>query len=324
MWRHKVATLMIGMVIWWLWPDSDRAHSSPPAQAAVMFGGFVAIDGNRVVELEHDGEVRDDLKLASVPSGARVMGASDRALLGWRDGKQMAFAFIQNDGALGKPAKFGKRVRRVCEGLATNDHQFGLAWTESDGRVWFVHGPTYAPLALDHDLEAAIAADDGPCWIASAGESLALMWREKRRTMLAVCGKKCELAQRAALPADATPVGVGCANNHCVVASRSSAGGLQATWIDTSRRTHAARWTKPLPSGTRDGRIAITGTGSQVAIAYPTGGAPVVVIANAAGTISAIWQHAADDVPSIVWSLGRLLVAHHVGGVLRTDSIAVP
>ncbi|MGE0548250.1 MAG: hypothetical protein AB7R00_14390 [Kofleriaceae bacterium] len=314
-------------MIWWMLPDRDAGHTArSQVQAAVMFGGFVALDGNRVVELDHHGDVRDEVKLASMPAAPRVVGASDRVGLVWRDGHKIAVAGIDHEGSLGKPQRFGKRVQRVCDGLATNDHQFAAGWTESDGVIWFVHGPTMASLAaLDGGETVPVAvANNEPCWIASAGESIALMWREKRRTLLALCGKKCELGQRVMLPADATPLGVGCARIGCAVVSRSETGALQATWVDTSKRPHRERWTKPLPSAAREGRVEIVGTGSQVAIAYSTGGEPLVVVANAAGTIAPSWQHAADEIPSIAWSLGRVLVTHHVGGELRSNSIAVP
>lgn len=327
--RHPLLSLGVVAGLWWLWPASSSAPR-PHAQAAVLENGFAAIDGaNRIVELDEAAHRRRELAVTGAPAGGRVVGAGGHIALVWRDGKQMAVALVDHDGELGRPQRFGKRVSAVCDGVATNEHRFGVAWLEADGSVWFVHGPTSARQgAGDADSGAALEAmqlaeplKSDSCAIASAGEKIALLITEGKRTTLALCGRQCSGARRIELPAKSTVLGFGCTAGACVVATRGEAG-LQATWV--SAPAGRAQWTKPLPHASPDSQVALAGTETQVAIAYATSNEPVVVIASKAGAIQTIWQGAADAVPSIVHSRGRLLVARSAGGELAGSIVRAP
>lgn len=336
--RHPLATLSAAAVLWWLWPSSSSSSSPPPhAQAAVLSDGFAAIDGaNQIVELDDAARRVREITLADAPEGGRVVGAADRIALVWRAGKQMAVALVRPDGGLGPPQKFGKRVAAVCDGVASNEHRFGVAWLEADGSVWFVHGPTaeqggpaadalpelLAEQGADPADPDATPAKSGSCAIASADDKLALLVSEGKRTTLTLCGRSCSGTRRIDLPEKSTVLGFGCTRGACVVATRGAGGVAQATWISTPQgRT---QWTKPLPHAAPSTRVALAGTASQVAIAYATANEPVVVTASKAGALATVWQGEADEVPSIVHARGGLLVARTAGGELAGSIVRAP
>jgi hypothetical protein len=105
-----------------------------------------------------------------------------------------------------------------------------------------------------------------------------------------------------------------------VIAARHG-GTIEATWVNSKGK---AQWTKPLRDADPDAGISFTGTGTQVAIAYATGGEPVVVAASRSGGLAPVWQGKGDDVPSIQWADGRLVIARHVDGELVATIARVP
>jgi hypothetical protein len=332
--RRPLVTLGAAAALWWLWPGGASSPPSVPpsvppsharAQAAVLADGFAALDGRgRIIELDEDAERRRQIAVKGPPAGARVVGAAGHVGLVWRDGKRVAVAIVDDDGNLESTTRFGKRVATMCEGVATNDHKFGVAWFEADGSIWFVHGPTSpqgaAGLAAAQ-LEVQLEPPKGDsCAIASADDKIALLFTEGSRTTLALCGRQCA-ARRVELPKKSAVLGFGCTRGGCVIATRGEGGAAQATWVTPQGK---AQWTKPLPHARPGTEVALAGTGSQVAIAYATANEPVVVTASAGGALSTVWQGASDSLPSIVHSSGKLLVARTIDGEIAGGIVRAP
>jgi hypothetical protein len=327
--RRPLVTLGAAAGLWWLWPGSPSSSGSSgppaPAQAAVLADGFAAIDGDgRITLLDEEARRRRRLVVTGAPAGARVVGVAGQVGLVWRDGKRVAVATVDDDGDLGGTTKFGKRVAAMCEGVATNDHRFGVAWFEADGSVWFVHGPT-SPQGAAGAATAAEApilpAKADFCAIASAHDKIALLFTQGSRTTLALCGRQCA-GRRLELPKKSAVLGFGCTRGGCAIAMRGGAGGgVQVTWVTPQGK---AQWTKPLPHASPDTQVALAGTGAQVAIAYATSNEPVVVTVSASGAIATVWQGASDGLPSIVHSAGKLLVARTAAGEVAGDLVTVP
>jgi len=339
--RHKrlAACALIGL--WWWWPSSPPP---PPAasrpQAAVLADGFAAIDSaNRVVELDADGARRHELTVRGIVN-PRIVGFGSGLGVVWRDGKRMAAADVDPDGNVGEPSRFGKTVQMMCTGTASNAHRFAVGWTELDGAVWIVFGPTSSRGALSGpgerddlgpELEAH-AVSEAPafggelarptfCAVASADQKVALLWNDGNKVSMVLCDKKCSsISTPIGLPKGRELLGVGCLRDACVIATRNG-GATEATWVSMKGKP---QWTKPLRDASPDTRVELVGTGTQIAIAYATAGEPVVVAASRSGELAPIWQGAADGVPSIQWAAGRLVIARHAGGELIGSVVRVP
>src|SRR5262245_18964316 len=227
--RRPLVTLGAAAGLWWLWPASSPSPAPGRAQAAVLSDGFAAIDGRgRIALLDEEAGRRREIAVAGAPAGARVVGLAGDVGLAWRDGKRVAVAVVDDDGRLEGTTRFGKRVASMCEGVASNEHRFGVAWFEADGSIWFVHGPTSPQEVAGEELRPAKADF---CAIASAHDRIGLLWTEGSRTTLALCGRQCTSARRVELPKKDAVLGFGCTRAGCVVATRSPDGDAQATWV---------------------------------------------------------------------------------------------
>ena len=270
-----------------------------------------------------------------LPVDTRVVGLSSGLGVVYRDGKQLVASALSSDGEVVRPSRFGKSVQKLCAQTASNDHRFGVAWTEADGAVWFVHGPTsptgaqQVELPTDASRASGNDGEDGEdgeaaprqpsyCGIASAGEKIALLWRDRERTYLLRCGRKCDgLATRPALDVRRTLLGFGCTRDACVVVTRDPNRLIEASWVKSNGKL---AWTRPLPSASGDTEVSIVGMRDTLAIAYETGAEPIVTEVTQDGTLTPIWQASADPdtVPGVVWSDGTLLVVHQRDGELAT------
>ena len=314
---HKRTLLAIGVVAaWWLWPRGHEAQHVPGPQAAVLSDGFAVLEAGqrRLTELAGDGERRGERSVA-VPHDARVVGLISGPGVVYRDGKQVVAAAIADDGKLVSSQRFGKSVQKMCEQTASNDLRFGVAWTEADGVVWFVHGPTTR--AAEEVSVEAVAKQPSYCGIASAGANIALLWRDGDRSMMTWCGRSCQYAKRIPIDKRRMLLGFGCKNDACLIATRNPDKVTEVSWISGNGKV---AWTKPLPSACSDTEVAIVGTDDAIAVAYSMGPEPIISLARKDGTLAAVWQSAADPntVPSIVWSHGQLLAAYRHEGVLAT------
>ncbi len=342
--RHKLLTLFVVAGLWWHWRSSSPPAPSRP-QAAVLADGFAAIDSaNRVIELDPDGARRSELTIHGV-ANPRLVGFASGLGVVWRDGKRVAAAGVDAGGNPGKPMHFGRNVQMMCKGTASNAHRFAVGWTEPDGAVWIVFGPTSSSSRSSAswlfglggrddfgDGFEAVAADGGQaaggelarptfCAVASADQKVGLLWGEGNKVSMALCDKRCpSLPTTVGLEKGRELLGFGCIRDACVIAARNGHT-LEATWVNLRGKP---QWTKPLRDAVPDSQVELVGTGTQVAIAYATAGEPVVVAASRSGAFAPIWQGAADEVPSIQWSDGRLVIARHVGGELVGSVVPVP
>src|SRR5204863_6528273 len=92
---------------------------------------------------------------------------------------------------------WGRSVRQICDGVASNATRFAVGWLEADDTVWFVHGPLAAAAeGADGPLPEAGPIRVGPltrndwCGVASAEDKIALMWRDADRLSLTMCSQK--------------------------------------------------------------------------------------------------------------------------------------
>jgi hypothetical protein len=338
--RHKLLALCVIAGLWWRWhAPSPQAASHP--QAAVLADGFAAIDSaNRVVELDPGGARRRELTIRGV-ANPRLVGFGSGLGVVWRDGRQVAAADLDADGNPGKPARFGRNVQMMCKGTASNAHKFAVGWTEPDGAVWIVFGPTsssssspgaWLPGLEGRDGFEATVVDDGQasggelarptfCAVASADRKIGLLWGEGNKISMALCDKTCpSIPTSVRLEKGREMLGFGCIRDACVIAARDGRT-VEATWVSLRGKP---QWTKPLRDAAPDSQVELVGTGTQVAIAYATAGEPVVVAASRTGELAPIWQGAADEVPSIQWADGRLVIARHTGGQLVGSVVPVP
>jgi hypothetical protein len=342
--RHKRLTACVIAGLWWWWPASSPSAPSRP-QAAVLADGFAAMDrANHVVELEPDGARRRELTIRGVAE-PRLVGFASGLGVVWRDGKRVAAADVDAGGQPGKPSYFGKNVQMMCRGTASNAHRFAVGWTEPDGAVWIVFGPTSSSrrswswpggaddppddlggelalhLAADGVAPGGAAARPSFCAVASADRKIALLWGEGTKVSMALCDRTCpSIPTPVGLPKGRELLGLGCLRDACVIATRSG-GATEVTWVSVKGKP---LWTRPLRDASPDTRVELVGTGAQIAIAYATAGEPVIVAAARSGELAPIWQGAADEVPSIQWADGRLVIARHVGGELVGSVVRAP
>jgi len=343
--RHKLLALCVFAGVWWRWHASSPTAASHP-QAAVLADGFAAIDSsNRVVEFDRDGARRRELTIHGIVN-PRLVGFGSGLGVVWRDGRRVAAADVDADGHPGKPVHFGKNVQMMCKGTASNAHRFAVGWTEPDGAVWIVFGPTStssSPFSaswlaglgaggeLGDGIEATVVDDARSsagelarptfCAVASADRKIGLLWGEGNKVSMALCDKTCpSIPTSVRLEKDRELLGFGCIRDACVIAARNGRT-VEATWVSLRGKP---QWTRPLRDAAPDSQVELVGTGTQVAIAYATAGEPVVVAASRTGELSPIWQGAADEVPSIQWADGRLVIARHTGGQLVGSVVPVP
>jgi hypothetical protein len=352
--RHKLLALCVFAGLWWRWHASSPPAASHP-QAAVLADGFAAIDSsNRVVEFDPGGARRRELTIRGIVN-PRLVGFGSGLGVVWRDGRRVAAADVDAGGTPGRPMHFGKDVQMMCKGTASNAHRFAVGWTEPDGAVWIVFGPTSSSPSpssssssspspssaswlsglgsgeLGDGIEATVV-DDGQasgselarptfCAVASADRKVGLLWGEGNKVSMTLCDKKCPSVPTAVrLEKGRELLGFGCIRDACMIAARNGRT-LEATWVSLRGKP---QWTRPLRDATPDSPVELVGTGTQIAIAYATGNEPVVVAASRTGELAPVWQGAADEVPSIQWADGRLVIARHVAGHLVGSVVSVP
>jgi hypothetical protein len=81
---------------------------------------------------------------------------------------------------------WGQDARALCDGAATNDSRFGIGFIDGKGGVWWVHGPVGAD-AAGEPLRVAPLASNGWCALASAGDRIAIAWRDRNRLLFNTC-----------------------------------------------------------------------------------------------------------------------------------------
>lgn len=315
----------------WPRPSGERAPVERAAadlggglQSAVLRDGFAfnhAGAGHRVVELDPHGTVRRERTLEA-PGDLRVVGTRAGAAAAWEDGKRLRLTRVEDDGDLGS---WGRSVRQLCDGVASNASRFAVGWLEADDSLWIVHGPLAAGADTDGPSDGGDGGDSARplatgvaltrndwCGVASAEDNVALMWRSGDRLKITMCTKKAcsnlpasfKLEQR--LPI----LGVGCLRNACLLATPDEAGHPRLTLVTTTGRS---KWNHPLEAAS--GPISIVGVGDRAfAVGYAAPGGPEVIKIDRDGKAAQVWRDpASSGAPALAWSSGRLLVAHHHG-----------
>jgi len=318
--RRPLVALVLGGVAYLMLRGHDTPRPAAAPQAAVRSDGFAVLDGDgsrRLVELDIEGGLRRTTDIR-VTNESRVVGTRSGSAIVWRDGDKVKVAVVDSDGSLDKPQSFGKRAKRFCDGVASNDRRFAVGWVEGDGTVWFVHGPSGG---RSEDLDASTTKGADYCAVASAGDQIGLLWQEADKVFLTLCRRDCKMAARIGMDKKRTILGFGCANDGCVLATRPPSGGVDLTWLTAKGK---ALWTKPLPGAGERTEVSLIGAGasSLAIVAYASGTAIVSRIASD-GAISEKWHSAADSLPSLAWS-EDLLVAFHKGGELATELVRFP
>src|SRR5437868_4933144 len=150
-----MVAIVVAIVVALVWPRNAAppAPAAPPGglQLAVVRDGFVVTHptdgGRRVIELDREGRERGTL-ITRHGEDQRVVGTSVGPAVAWEEARKVRFVRVSDDRDLGT---WGKSVRQLCDGVASNDARFAVGWLEADDTVWIVHGPLVAGGPADAD-----------------------------------------------------------------------------------------------------------------------------------------------------------------------------
>ena len=291
--------------------------------------GFVVMETSsdrHALDLDRDGN-RRSRNAVPVTVEARVVGSSVGALVGWLDGRQLKLAKIVGDGKLGNATSWGRSVRRLCDGAASNDERFAVGYLDNDDRIWFVHGPMTkrtAATTVDDVAVTELATTTAPNWcaIASAEDYIALFWREGSRRFVQMCSsKECGVMGRLPLKPEHELLAAGCLRSGCLLAFRDERGKRHIGWMTP---TGKPQWTKPLE--TNSDAVEIVGAGNKaVALSYVSPQGATVARVMAKGQIERAWADPSlEATPAIAWSRDRLLVSWRAGSTVETTVVPMP
>jgi hypothetical protein len=317
------ALLLVGLVWSRLGGERHPARGHRDLQAAVLKNGFaltyIADAGRRVVELDPQGQHRREVALP--PRDAlRLVGTRAGSIVGWLRDEKLRLARV--DDITGE-STWGKSVRQLCDGVATNSQRFGIAWLEADDTVWFVHGPL-AAAASDQEPAESIAlpglAHNDWCGVASAEHNIALLWRSGDRLSFTMCTKNAcsNLPASFTLDRRLPVLGAGCLRNMCLLATRGTDG---SAWLSLLSITGRTKWSQPLPISSP---VSIVGVGDRAfAVGYETTDGAVVLKLDRDGKATPAWRDPYPSAPVLAWSSGRLLIARFRGDSLEHDTVAL-
>lgn len=330
-WLAAAAAVIVGALVWPRHGEPPPSAAAPPGlQLAVLRDGFAVTHpgdgGRRVIELDRDGRARG-ATVVRHGDDQRVVGTAIGAAVGWQEARSLRFVRISDDRDLGT---WGKSVRQLCDGVASNDARFAVGWLESDDAVWIVHGPLTtgegdAGADAAGDAFEAVAAPgrvrNDWCGVASADQNVALFWRNADKLHFGMCTKRRCSGLFATYKLDhRLPIlGFGCLGNACLVAWRDDAGQARIALLSEMGRS---RWNKLLDA-TGD-RVSVIGVGDTLVVGYASAAGAVVERFDRKGNATALWRDAAaTGAPSLAWSSGRLLIARYHGGELGHETIAL-
>jgi hypothetical protein len=299
--RRAALVIALAGTWWWFHHRSTSTHDTP-RQGAVLADGFAARDGGRVYELDLAGHRKRSYEIPTDRS-LRVFGTSGGAAAAWIKNEQLQLFALETREVV---AGYGNSARILCDGVATNEARFAVAWIEDDGGLWFLHGPT-RPSAATVEAPTRIATVESRTWcaVASAEQLITLASRDRDRLRINWCTtKSCSpLPASVKLAPAIDVVGLGCLRNACVVATRQGSAPAELMYVTESG---AVKWRQRLASSPAS--VPLVGIGTTAfAVALPGR----VVRIDRAGTRSDLWT--GDGTPAIAWSSGRLLVATEHG-----------
>jgi hypothetical protein len=302
-------------------------------QAGVTTDGFVvaqAIDGGqRVHAVERSGQHRELADLFR-EGDVRITGTSAGPAGGFLEARKFHLASVVDDRDVGM---WGTNARMLCDGIASNDHRFGIGWLENDGGVWMVHGPmsrSQNSAGIATELETTTvemsrtAAPASWCGIASADDKIALFWRDRDRLKFQMCTrKKCGgIASSIKFPRNNLVLGMGCQRNGCLVAHREPTG---AATISYYTESGSLKWKAGLDTDATS--VSIVAAGDRAfAVGYSNReGAHVLRYERTKADAKRVWLGATDaGVPKLAWSKNYLLIAHYTNHVVTPISIELP
>jgi hypothetical protein len=160
------------------------------------------------------------------------------------------------------------------------------------------------------------------CGVASAGDNVALLWRDRDRLSLAMCtSKRCSSLPAGFKVDRKVPViGFGCLRNACLVATRDASGLARLALLTETSKT---QWRRTIETAVSPISIIGIGDGSFVA-GYKTAARAEVVRFDRKGAMTSIWRDdAATTAPVLAWSSARLLVAYQRGEELVHEVVRV-
>jgi hypothetical protein len=329
--RPGVCAVVLALVVAlgaMLWPrHAARAPITATEgglQGAVLLDGFAfaqpapGSEGYRIVDVDQRGHARRERTLPATGE-LRVVGTQIGAAAAWQDGKRLRLARVEDDRDMGT---WGRSVRQLCNGVASNATRFAVGWLEGDDTVWFVHGPL-AAAAEGADEAGATRAEpvsigaraftrNDWCAVASAEDKIALMWRDADRLSLTMCSQKAcsNLPVSFKLERRIPVLGVGCLRAACLLATPDDAGTTRVTMVTTTGRS---KWTQTLEGAS--GAVSIVGVGDRAfAVGYATPSGARVDRFDRDGKAAPVWRDPASPrPPALAWASGRLLVAHYHG-----------
>lgn len=315
-------SLLLAVLVWPRHPGGTQ-QADRRLQVAVLRDGFVmthvADVGRRVVELERDGNKRRDMTLRHA-GDRRVVGTRGGTAIAWQDGKRVHLARIDDERGV---STWGKSVRQLCDGVASNDARFGVGWLEADDTVWVVHGPLAANTAAEVEepiVSGTELARSDWCGVASGEQNIALLWRSADQLLFTMCTKKrcSSLPARFALDRRLPLLGFGCLRDACLIASRDDVGTIRLAYLGETSRL---KWSQPLAAATS--AVSIIGVGDRAfAVGYATDRGGEVFRFDRDGQSTSVWRDAASTgPPSLAWSSGRLLIAHYHGDALAHEIV---
>ncbi len=294
----------------------------PGAQAAVLPDGFVAAataaDGTAIAELELDGARRHDTRIDG-RAPLRIVGTRVGPAAAWLERRKVSLALVMPDGSLGEPSHWGTSAMAMCDGVATDPRRFGVGWREVDGSVWMVHGSLTRPPAVVLVAPPTPVAAQHAAWcgIASAGDDIALFWRDGGRVAVVRCSAT-ECARRTTwliLPSPEEILAIGATRDDIAIATRGADGRAALRWFD---RSGGARSITPLATAPGRG-VTLASAGEALALGSASdAGAFVLRATRTAAT--PVWESADEpDTPALAWTGARLaIVSAHDGAIAAT------
>ncbi|HEX5064046.1 MAG TPA: hypothetical protein VFV99_31930 [Kofleriaceae bacterium] len=315
--RWLLAAAVIGLWVWWR-GDAPAAHDGE-RHAAVLADGFALYDGHRVVELDRKGKQRKQHVLAH-DGELRLVGPSNGPAVAWVESKKVRLVRAST----GKGSVWGNSVRMLCEGAATNDERFAVAWLEANDTIWFVHGDTRNKRTDEQMADEAVGLANADrkvwCGVASAHDLVALFWRDSDRLFIQTCTrKKCSgLPATVSLDRRETLLGFGCVRNACLLGVRDHNGASRLQFVTESGAT---KWTKPLPTKLLE--VSIVGAGENAfAVGFVGEHETEVGRVDRKGVVTPLWAGPpSKHAPALAWSRDQLLVGHPAGA---TTLVAFP
>lgn len=290
-------------------------------QAAVLPDGFAVMQGapadRHAVALALDGQQRWRRAVAIGAQDARMVGTSAGVAVGYRARDKLELAIVTGDGEHQLDSTWGKRVAQLCVASASSDLRFGIGWIEGDGTVWMVHGNVgarSAELAVSPP-EAVSETTRGRadwCTITSAGQDIAMVWREGRVTRLNLCSRKrCDgLLSTLSLGPGQLVEQIACSAKSCLAAIRDREGqALLASFTIGGKR----EWIEPLAATAASGFAIVAAGDRGFAVSYVGDQGAAVMHVTRKGARVGVWGGPATTAPALAWSRDQLLIAHEGG-----------